>query len=97
MNAVWQQREEARRYLRAEPHNRKLRKTVKMAGKNLRKVREAAVLSFFWDFVRKLETRARKGDQAWRPRASKGDEPGREARPKLGVHHRRERRTPEGC
>ena len=24
----------------------------------------AAVLSFFWDFVRKLETRTRKGDQA---------------------------------
>ena len=35
-----------------------------MAGKNLRTVRKAAVLSFFWDFVRKLETRARKGDQA---------------------------------
>ena len=32
--------------------------------KNLRKVRKAAVLSFFWDFVRKLETRAREGDQA---------------------------------
>ena len=41
-----------------------LRKAVKMAGKNLRKVRKAAVLSFFSDFVRKLETRAREGDQA---------------------------------
>ena len=35
-----------------------------MAEKNLRKVRKAAVLSFFWDFIRKLETRTRKGDQA---------------------------------
>ena len=26
-----------------------------MAGKKLRKVRKAAVLSFFWDFIRKLE------------------------------------------
>ena len=35
-----------------------------MAGRNLQKVRKAAVLSFFWDFVRKLETRTREGDQA---------------------------------
>ena len=35
-----------------------------MAGENLRKVRKAAVLSFFWDFVRKLKTRTREGDQA---------------------------------
>ena len=33
MNAAWQQREEARRHLRAEPHNSNLRKAVKMAGK----------------------------------------------------------------
>ena len=32
--------------------------------KNLRKVRKAAVLSLFWDLVRKLETRTREGDQA---------------------------------
>ena len=64
MNAAWQQREEARRYPRAEPHTSNLRKAVKMAGKNLRKVRRAAVLSFFWDFVRKLETHTREGDQA---------------------------------
>ena len=64
MNAAWQQREGARRHLRAEPHSSNLRKAVKMAGKNLRKVRKAAVLSFFWDFVRKLETRTREGDQA---------------------------------
>ena len=64
MNAAWQQREEARRPLRAEPHNSNLRKAVKMAGKNLGKVRKAAVLRFFWDFVRKLETRNREGDQA---------------------------------
>ena len=63
-NAAWQQREDARRHLRAEPHSSNLRKVVKMAGKNLRKVRKAAVLSFFWDFVRKLETRTREGDQA---------------------------------
>ena len=35
-----------------------------MAEKNLRKVRKAAVLSSFWDFVRKLETGNREGDQA---------------------------------
>ena len=64
MNATWQQREDARRHLHAEPHNSNLRKTVKMAGTNLRKVRKAAVLSFFQDFVRKLGTRAREGDQA---------------------------------
>ena len=64
MKAAWQQREEARRHLLAEPHNSNLRKAVKRAGKNLRKVRKAAALSFFWDFVRKLETRNREGDQA---------------------------------
>ena len=64
MNAAWQQREDARRHLRAEPHSSNLRKVVNMAGKNLRKVRKAAVLSFFWNFVRKLETRTREGDQA---------------------------------
>ena len=64
MDAGWQQREEARRHFRAQPHNSNLRKAVKMAGKNLRKVRKAAVLSLFWDFVRKLETRTREGDQA---------------------------------
>ena len=62
MNAAWQQRDEARRHLGAEPHNSNLQKAMKMAGKNLRKVRKAAVLSFFWDFVRKLETRTREGD-----------------------------------
>ena len=35
-----------------------------MAGKNIRKVRKAAVLSVSWDFVRKLETRIREGNQA---------------------------------
>ena len=64
MNAAWQEREEARRHLRAEPHNSNLRKAVEVTGENLRKVRKAAVLSFFWDFVRKLETRTREGDQA---------------------------------
>ena len=63
MSAVWQQREDTRRHLRAEPHNNNLRKVVKMARKTLRKVRKATVLSFFWDFVRKLETRTREGDQ----------------------------------
>ena len=64
MTAAWQQREDARRHLRVEPHTSNLRKVAKMVGKKLRKVRKAAVLSFFWDFVRKLETRTREGDQA---------------------------------
>ena len=62
MNAAWQQRKETRRHLRAEPHTSNLRKVVKIAGKKTRKVRKAAVLSFFWDFFRKLETRTREGD-----------------------------------
>ena len=33
MNAAWQQREGARRHLRAEPHNSNLRKAVKIARK----------------------------------------------------------------
>ena len=61
MNAAWQQREDARRHLRAGAHSSNLRKVMKMAGKNLRKVRKAAVLRLFWDFVRKLETRTREG------------------------------------
>ena len=64
MNVAWQQREDTRRHLRAEHLNSNLRKVVKMAEKNLRKVRKAVVLSFFWDFVRKLETRTRENDQA---------------------------------
>ena len=35
-----------------------------MADENLEKVRKAAVLSFFWAHVHKLEERFRKGDQA---------------------------------
>ena len=34
MDASWQEGEEARRHLRAEPHNSNLRKAAKMAGKN---------------------------------------------------------------
>ena len=64
INEAWQQREEARTHLRAEPHNINFRKAVKMAGKSLRKVSKAALLSFFWDFVRKLETHSQEGDQA---------------------------------
>ena len=45
-------------------HNSNFQKAVKMNGENPRKVRKAAVLSFFWDFVRKFETGAREGDQA---------------------------------
>ena len=37
MNAAWQQREEARRHLRAESHSSNLRKAVKMAGKTFGK------------------------------------------------------------
>ena len=57
-------REEAKRRVRAEPHSSNLRKAVKMASKNIRKVHKAAVLSFFRALVRKLETRVREGDQA---------------------------------
>ena len=63
MNEAWQQREEARRPLCTEPHNRHLRKAIKMAGKNIRRVCNATVLRVFCPFVRKLETRVREGDQ----------------------------------
>ena len=36
----------------------------KMSGKKLRKVRKAAVLSLFWNFVCKIQIRNREGDQA---------------------------------
>ena len=61
---IWQQREEARKSLRASPNNDHLHKAVKKAGKNLEKLRKTAVLSFLWAHVRKLEERVRKGDQA---------------------------------
>ena len=60
MNAAWQPREEARGHLRTEPTSVTFERPYR---ENLRKVRKAAVLSFFWDFVRKLETRGREGDQ----------------------------------
>ena len=64
MNTALQQREEARRHLIcAESHISNLRQDV-MAGKNLRKVRKAPVLSFLWDFVPKLETHSQEGDHA---------------------------------
>ena len=64
MNAAWQQREEARRSLRADPNNGILRKAVKTADKNHEKVRKTAVLSFFWAHVRKLEASVRESDHA---------------------------------
>ena len=65
MNTALQQREEARRHLIcAELHISNLRQDVKVAGKHLRKVRKAAVLSFLWDFVPKLETHSQEGDHA---------------------------------
>ena len=45
-------------------NNSNLRKAVKLAGKKLWKVFKASVSSFFWAFVRKLQTRGRHGDQA---------------------------------
>ena len=53
-----------RRRLCAESHDGNLRKLVMIVGEKLRKMRKAAMLSFFWDFVRKLETCTREGDQA---------------------------------
>ena len=52
MKAAWQQREEAptRRTSLQQPS-----KGREDGWKKSRKVRKAAVLSFFWDFVRKLK------------------------------------------
>ena len=54
MEAAWQQREDTRRRLRVEPHDDE---AVKMAGKNLWKMRKGDMPSFFWAFVRKIGTR----------------------------------------
>ena len=62
--------------------------------KKLRKVRKAAVLSFFWDFVRKLETRTREGDQVRFYKHLKTMN--LEGKRYLGVCQRRERRPPAG-
>ena len=64
MNAAWQQSDEQRRHLRAELHNSNIRKAAKMDGNILWNVSKAAVLGFFRNFVRKLETHAREGDEA---------------------------------
>ena len=55
MNVAWQQREEARRHLRAEPHSSNLQKAVKMAGKS----RAELLLGLYSH----LETRVREGDK----------------------------------
>ena len=57
MNAASQQREEMKRYPRAERNNSNLRKAAEMAGMVFRKVSKAVVLNLIWDFVRKIETR----------------------------------------
>ena len=62
MDMTWQQRKGARKCLRANPHRNNFGKAMNMAGKNLRKVREAAVLSVFCAFVHTLKTRVREGD-----------------------------------
>ena len=59
MDVTWQQRKGARKCLRADLHSNNLGKVVNMAGKIFFKVHEAAVLSVFCAFVRKLETRVR--------------------------------------
>ena len=88
MNVAWQQREEAWRHPQRRTPQHLLSKDREDGWKNLRKVRKTAVLNVFWDFVRKLETRTREGDQAGFCRALRDDEPGREASPQLGVRQR---------
>ena len=60
-NAAWQQIEETVRHLLAKPLNNNLQNAVKIAGKTFREVSRFAVLSFFWNSIRKLETRPREG------------------------------------
>ena len=57
MNAASQQGEEMKRCPRAERNNSNLRKAAEMAGIVFGKVPKAVVQIFFWDFVRKIETR----------------------------------------
>ena len=64
MNAAWQKREGCEKAPTRRTPQLQPSKVREDGWKNLRKVRKAAVLSVFWDFVRKLETRTREGDQA---------------------------------
>ena len=95
MNAAWQQREEAGRHLRAEPHNSNLRKAVKMAGKNFGRLQgcRAELRLGLRPQTRNTRSRRRPSQLS---QASKTDESGRAARSKLGVRPKRGRRTPGG-
>ena len=95
MNAAWQQREEASRHLRAEPHSNNLRKSVKMAGKTFGMCARLPCCASFGTLSAKSNTHSTR-----RPgrllQARQDDAPGRGARLEFGVRQRRERHPPEG-
>ena len=96
INAAWQQREEARRHISAEPHNSNFQKAVKMVEKSSEGPQGCCA-----DLLLGLRPQTRNTISRRRPgrllQTSKQDESGREARLQLGVRQRRGRCTPEGC
>ena len=63
VHSRWQEREDARTQLRANPNDKSLRKALKVATKQLKRARTDGVQRFFEEYVRQLEGRIQEGDQ----------------------------------
>ena len=63
LNARWQDREDARKRVRSAPHDRGLRRGLKVTAKQLKRTRAEAVQRFLEDYVSQLEGLIREGDQ----------------------------------
>ena len=63
LNTRWQDREDARKWVRSAPNDRGLRRALKATTKQLKRTRAEAVQRFFEDYVSQLEGRIREGDQ----------------------------------
>ena len=61
MLATWQEREAARELSRADPGNSNLRRTLKAAGKRLKRVRIEAMRRFFEELFSQFEVRIKDG------------------------------------
>ena len=62
LNARWQDRKDARKWVRSAPNDRGLQQTLKATIKQLKHTRAEAVQRFFEDYVSQLEGRIREGD-----------------------------------
>ena len=63
LNARWQDREDARKWVRSAPNDRGLLRALKATTKQLKRTRAEAVQRLFEDYVSQLEGRIRDGDQ----------------------------------